>query len=336
MIATIAKIARPDSVRAHPFPGTLHLPVPTTGLFLAATVFAVAVGFHTSLLSLLSLAGANTPVAFVAFVPAIALYVGHVSLLGRGVPATRDYFIDSLVFSIFAVITCIAVFILPIRMSWDYWRVRPDLLALPVFAAAVITLLLGTRACQRLFPAIACLWLAWPIPYFAVIGSGNDIFLHFTTSMVNVLLHILPVALPPVAVDGTVYRVATPTGMAALVIGSSCAGLNGFLGYLVIGTPVPLSMAGALWRKALWVLCGMLLTMVANAIRVLLILAVAHVSGVQMALQVIHPVLGAILFGVVFLAMLNAQSLFGVRARARYANASATPVNTRTARNCSD
>jgi len=307
------------AARGHQFARVFTIPAPTAGCLLITTVVAVAGGFYASLLTLIGLAEANTPVAFVVFVPALAMYVGYERIHSRGVPATRDYFFDALFFAVFAVMTVVALFILPVRMSWDYWLVRPDLLALPVFAAAVVTLLLGTGATWRLWPALVCLWLAWPVPYFAVIGVGNDVFLHFTTTVVNMYLHVLPVAMPPAAVGGTIYTVATPGGTASLVIGSSCAGLNGFLGYLVIGGPTAWGFTGSRRAKMLWVACGMLLTLVANAVRVLLILTVARLAGTRVALDVVHPVLGAILFGIVFLTMLNAQPLFRLQAARRRA-----------------
>ena len=73
----------------------------------------------------------------------------------------------------------------PVFWSKYFWAMRLDLLALPLFVAGGILLLFGARAIVPFWFPVLSLFLAWPLPYLALLERALGGFTHATASVVG-------------------------------------------------------------------------------------------------------------------------------------------------------
>jgi exosortase len=273
-------------------------------------VASVALAYNYSLQTLTRGLGLQTPLAYLALVPPIALLLGAANF--RLQPTLRpihdrqlDWIIGLFLMSIAAVISVL----LPSAYSADFWLHRLDMLGLPFFAAGVVALLYGVRRLWAMRWAIAFLFLAWPDPYInalsSVIGASTDVAL----AVVEASLHILPVAQPLGNGTFLINHAGTPFSLA---IGSACSGINSLVGFVILGAALNTIFRGRLWRRLVWIAAGLLLVGLLNVIRIDLIFVAGWALGESFAIDVLHPVAGIIVFGLGALAMFGIAPLFGL------------------------
>src|SRR6266851_6537187 len=135
-----------------PLPGhRLATRIPVRAL---AVIAAVSLAYHYSLLSLARGVGLQTPLAYLAFVPLIAIALGWVAL--RREPAQRpihDRQLDYIVGIALILFAAAIAWFLPATLAARFWMYRVDLFSLPIFAAGIVTLLYGLRSVWTLrFP----------------------------------------------------------------------------------------------------------------------------------------------------------------------------------------
>jgi exosortase/archaeosortase family protein len=108
---------------------------------------------------------------------------------------------------------------------------------------------------------------------------------------------------------------------------TACSGVDGMVGFLLIGAALTAVVSGSLTRKALWLGVGLALLWCLNLARLLLICWVARVAGPRLALGALHPAAGLVMFclGVGLMSVLLRP--FGLRRRATVAPAS-SPAGT--------
>jgi len=79
--------------------------------------------------------------------------------------------------------------------------------------------------------------------------------------------------------------------------------VNGVVGYLLISMAFLTVVVGGWIRKILWLALGLALVWGSNVLRIFTILFAGHAFGRQFAIDILHPVLGLIIFNLVVLAM---------------------------------
>jgi exosortase/archaeosortase family protein len=286
--------------------GDLRLPVRTLLLLLT-----VVIAYHYSLDTLVRGITLQTPLAYLALVPVIAAALGWIRLAREPAPLpVHDRHLDYIVgLGLVALAVAIAV-LAPGGML--FWLDRYDLLGLPFFVAGLVALFYGVRRLWALKVPILYLFLAWPIPYAPLVGDGMRAFTTLTSAAVGAVTRWSGTATPSAA-DPTLYVVGKGAQSFVVSIGSACSGVNGFVGFVLIGGALAYAVRGSLIRRVVWLATGLLLIWLLNAARIEAIFVAGSSWGRDVALQVLHPVAGLATFNLGVVAMLISAEPAGLR-----------------------
>jgi exosortase/archaeosortase family protein len=282
----------------------------TVGLCLVAVVVA----FHYSLSTLFRTLEVDTPLAYLGLVPGISLVlIARRTRSRTWEPPIHDRQVDYIIGIPLLLLALAINLLLPVRMSAMFWLWRLDLLALPIFVSGAIVLLFGVRTLWRLRLPVVFLFLAWPLPYTAVILREIEVFTQSTLTGVKAGLHLMPgVAKPLAGGDGSLFQIAHGSTGFPVGVASACSGVNGVVGYALVGGAFLFEVTGRWWRRIAWLVAGMALVWILNVARILGIFVAGHFWGQGFAIGALHPVLGLILFNVGVIAMICAMGRFGL------------------------
>ena len=278
-----------------------------------AVVGLVLIAYNYSLVTLVRGLSLQTPLAYLALVPliAIGLAVVRVRTEPPGLPI-HDRQLDWIVAAGLLGTAAVVLILVPDPTSSSFWLQRIDLLTLPLFVAGLITLLFGVRRAWSLRAPIAFLLLAWPLPYTLFLSGAIGRFTELTADLVAGISQYLPFARPAPA-DNTLFFVGSGADMFSVSIGAACAGVNSFVGFLLIGTALLYVVRGPIARRVAWLVAGLALVFALNVLRILAILAAGAGLGQGAALDGLHPVAGLLVFNVGVLAMIALVPRFGLR-----------------------
>jgi len=270
-----------------------------TAVQLGALFGAIVVAYGYSLLTLLQNAEMQTPLAYVSLVPAISLALAVVyGRPERAEPAIHDRQLDYIV-GVPLIATAMAMnLLLPTKLSAMFWVWRIDLLSLPLFVAGLVAVLFGVRVLWRQKFAIGYLALAWPWPYTTVLLRVLDASTSTTLAGLRVVLRIVPVAKPVLSGDGSLFDVVHNGRAFPIGIVSACSGINGIVGFLLIGAAFVGVVRGPWSRKLAWLVVGMLFLWFINLARLVLIFWVGKMWGENIAINVLHPFVGLVTFSI--------------------------------------
>jgi exosortase len=279
----------------------------------AAIVGLVLLAYNYSLITLARGLTLQTPLAYLALVPVIALGLAAARLRiePRSLPI-HDRQLDWIVGLGLLGIAAAVLILLPEPTSSTFWLQRIDLLTLPLFVAGLIALLFGVRRVWSLKGPIAFLLLAWPVPYTLFLSGVAGQFTEFTAHLVAAVTRIAPIARPAPG-DDTLFVVGSGVQAFTVSIGSACAGVNSFVGFLLIGTALLFIVRGPAIRRAAWLSVGLGLIFGLNVVRIIAILAVGAKLGQDAALDILHPFAGLLVFNVGVVAMVALVPRFGLR-----------------------
>ena len=280
----------------------------------AICLVAVVLAFHYTLSSLFRTLQLDTPLAYLGLVPCISLaLVARRARGGTWEPPIHDRQVDYIVGIPLLLVALGINVLLPVRLSAMFWLWRIDLLALPLFVSGAVVLLFGVRTLWRLRLPVFFLFLAWPLPYTAVLMRQIAAFTATTLVGVKAGLHLMPgVAKPLAGGDGSLFQVQHGGGGFPVGVASACSGVNGLVGYGLVGGAFAFEIVGRWWRRVLWLVAGMALIWVLNVGRILGIFLAGHLWGENFALDALHPVLGLVLFNVGVVVMLVLLGRFGL------------------------
>ena len=261
-----------------------------------ALVVVVVVAYHYSLSSLVQTIGLDTPLAYVGLVPLIAAGLAWLSRKPKAAePAIHDRQLDYIIGLPLVAAAVIAALVLPGRMGDMYWVNRVDLLFLPLFVAGATTLLFGVRVAWRQKVAIGYLFLGWPWLYTSILLGTLGGFTSLTVKALNASLRVVHVAQASPGSTGLYQVVHNGTAFPISVV-TACSGVDGVVGFFLIGVALAAVVSGSWMRKVLWLATGLVLLWVTNLLRLLLIFWTGEKEGAHIALGILHPVAGLVMF----------------------------------------
>lgn len=278
----------------------------------AALVGLVLFAYNYSLLTLARGLTLQTPLAYLALVPimAIGLAVARLRIEPKGLPI-HDRQLDWIVgLGLLGTAAAVLIFV-PNPSSSTFWLQRIDLLTLPLFVAGLIALLFGVRRLWSLKGPIAFLLLAWPVPYTLFLSGVAGQFTELTAHLVAAITKIIPVATAG-ATDDTLFLVGSGVRAFSVSVGSACSGVNSFVGFLLIGSALLYIVRGPVIRRLIWLALGLALVFGLNVLRIVVILVVGANFGQAAALDVLHPIAGLIVFNIGVFAMVALVPRFGL------------------------
>ncbi len=274
---------------------------------------AIVVAYHYSLLTLLRNLTLDTPLAYLGLVPLIALLLGVISgRRWRWEPDVHDRYVDYIVGIPLLFAALFVIVVAPAVLSSFFWRWRLDLLSLPLFVAGAVVLVFGLRTALRVKVAIAFLFMAWPLPYTLLLNDALQAFTTMTIHFLRELVALLPVATVVGGPDSSLFFVPDGREGFVVAVASACAGVNGSLGFLLVGGAIGGIARGGAPRKALWLANGMVLTLALNLARIMVIFAAGNRWGQDFAIGALHPVIGLAMFNIGIVVSMLALPLFGL------------------------
>lgn len=284
------------------------------GIRFSTVLLLTVVAYRYSLLTLLRGLTLDTPLADLALVPVIVLILILVrALLPHDEPDIHDRYLDYMIGLPLLAAALVMVLVLPIRLSSFYWLWRIDLLSLPLFVAGAVCTVFGLRALWRIRVAIAFLFLAWPLPYVMVLNGELDRVTAITLGALRLVLHVVPLAQSVPSPDQSLFSVSHGSNRFAISVGSACSGVNGMVGFGLVGLAFASLVRGRLSAKLLWLGAGLALIWSLDIARILLIFAAGDRWGETFALQILHPIVGLAFFNVGVVAMILLLPVFHLR-----------------------
>jgi exosortase/archaeosortase family protein len=272
-------------------------------------VALITAAYRTSLMTLFESMRLDTPLAHLALVPMISMALAYSSRNNDAGPAIYDRQLDWIVGIVLGAVALASNLILPARLSSDFWLWRLDLLTLPLFTGAVISLLFGVRTLWKYRLAVLFLFLAWPVPYNWVLDRWLG---RVTTSTIWALERTLQHLPWATKVNGTdsLFQVAFGDKPIQMSVASACSGANGMVGFLLVASAFVFVVKGPRWSKVAWLLTGVLLVWVLNVARIMSIFFAARQWGESVAIDGFHPYVGLIVFNVAVVVMVLLMRLF--------------------------
>lgn len=201
----------------------------------------------------------------------------------------------------------------------------PVLLGWPLWAGIVVWTLYGPNAVVRVVAPLLYLYLAWPPLYIAIINALNPRLEAFSYALLDRLARTTHWLTP---LTGGTYLVRGPGGHGiAANVTAACSGSDSILALLVV-FPVALTLfESSRARKGVIVAAGCLIALAANNLRIAAILWAVHQWGPFWGFDVIHPLLGPVLFSLILLLLF---SYAGTTGRRQIAASASVAANSRT------
>jgi exosortase len=289
-------------------------PTSRTVVQLSLVIGGTLVAYHYSLLTLLEQLGVQSPLAYVGLVPIFALALGAAYMKPKANdPDIHDRQLDYIVGLPLLLVAAAITMLLPRHMSATFWQWRVDLLAVPVFVAGLVAIVFGTRVLWRQRFAVLYLLLALPALYTVVLASTLDTYTNFTVSALRALVRVLPVARANAFAGDPLFTVTHHGSSFSLAVVTACSGVDGLVGFLLIGLLFAAMVRGPLLRKSIWLLAGLPLLWAVNLGRIMFIFWVGKQWGEPVALDVFHPVIGLVTFSAGVTAWALAHKWAGLR-----------------------
>jgi exosortase/archaeosortase family protein len=290
----------------------------TTQARVRVSILLLACGsaYYYSLSSLLQTLGFETPLAYLALVPLIscALAWFHRNPT-RPEPAINDRHLDYIVgLPLLAVAISINEF-LPKSQSVLFWLRRMDLLSFPFFVAGLVAIIFGTRTLWRQKVAVLYLFLAWPWPYTTILLGTLDGFTNVTIAGLTAALKVVHLGTPIGPASSGLFQITHHGVSFPVSVVTACSGVDGMVGFFLVGAAFACVVRGPRLRKAIWLACGLFLLWVTNLGRLLLIFWAGRKYGEQVALSVLHPIAGLVIFNIGVLLMVLLLKPMGLSLR---------------------
>jgi exosortase/archaeosortase family protein len=318
-----------EAVRAAALPE--YVPVDRRGAVARAalTALVIALAHRYSLATAVRELGGNTPLAFLGLAPLLGLIgIARYRPPASSALVPQDRTIDWILGVAAVAFAFWATLAFQPHFSILYWERRYDLALLPVFAAGAVLLLLGSRALWHLRWPLLALLAAWPRPWHVVLGPVLDATTWLTLHGVRILGPLTGTA-RPLPGDGSMFELRHGADVFPVSVASPCSGVNGAIGFALVGGTFLLAANGPRRNKAIWLGAGLVVTVLGNMVRILTLFAVGTHAGPQAAFDLLHPVAGIVTLAVVGLTMVLLAPWFGLSVPARTTAAGTGPARER-------
>ncbi len=214
----------------------------------------------------------------------------------RAEPAIHDRQTDYIIGVPLMVVALLINRLLPAKWSAMFWVWRMDLFTLPFFVAGAVAVIFGVRVLWRQKWSIGFLLLAWTWPWSTVLLGILNAFTSATLFAMNRIVNVTHLAVLDGPLSGGVFSVRHNHGVFSLSVVSACSGVSSVVGFLLVGTAFLFVVRGPLFRKALWLVGGMILLWTINLGRITLIFWAGQKYGEHFAIDVLHPFIGLVTF----------------------------------------
>jgi exosortase/archaeosortase family protein len=292
-------------------------PTARTAVQLSLVLGGTLVAYPYSLLTLVEQLDVQSPLAYVGLVPVFALALAGAYVRPKpNEPDIYDRQLDYIVGLPLLIVAAAITMLLPHHMSATYWQWRVDLLAVPLFVAGLLAIVFGVRVLWRQRLSVLYLLLALPALYTVVLNSVLLWYTNVTVSALGDLVRYIPVASASAGSANAVFLVTHHGRAFALQVVTACSGVDGLVGFLLIGLLFAAMVSGPLPRKLAWLLAGLPLLWVINLGRMMFIFWAGKEWGERVALDVFHPFIGLVTFSVGVTLWALAHRWFHLRIRA--------------------
>lgn len=177
------------------------------------------------------------------------------------------------------------------------------LLLWPLWSSCLFAAMFGFRNLRVILVPMLYLFLVWPPLYLEILSIVDPFLSSATQALVSwfarrggwVHLGSAP----------NLFSVSSPDGWITVLISRACSGSDSILALMVL-YPVSFALFKTTWlRKLLLAGIGCVVAFAFNVIRICLIIAALHQFGYTFSIDILHPVLGAILFFILTLGLLT-------------------------------
>ena len=159
------------------------------------------------------------------------------------------------------------------------------------------------------------LLLALPALYTVVLNSVLLWYTNFTVSVLRDIVARVPVAVPTAVPGDALFTVTHHGHSFDLQVVTACSGVDGLVGFLLIGLLFAAMVSGPLLRKSIWLFAGLPLLWAINLGRMMFIFWVGKEWGETIALDVFHPFIGLVTFSAGVTIWALAHRWLGLRIR---------------------
>jgi exosortase len=191
---------------------------------------------------------------------------------------------------------------------------RPDLRGLTLVALACALQMLGVRADVFAFEgysmvamAFGLVWtfqglartraLAFPLAYLAFMLPFPPVVMHqLAYGLKEITVRLSTRAAEALGVQLQQSGMTLYLQSGELRVENPCSGLRSLLALLATATAFARFQPGAWWRRGLLLASGIPIAVIGNAVRLTLLILIAHYAGVRQATGWIHDLSGYVLF----------------------------------------
>jgi exosortase len=277
------------------------------------TVLAAATALAPSLAGLVADVRYGAPTGDLVAVPVVgALMLDAAVRARRGVWRGRLGHADLVVAGVLVGVALLLVLAPVGRVTNGRWLTRLDVLAHPFALAGFAVLLLGLRVLAVALVPLSYGLLVWPWPIIWLNVHGIGPLTRVTYESAGYCVQLLGLGrMVDVGAENTL-RIGAGDAAFEVAVAPACSGVAGIVAYLVVAGSVLALSRGTLRARARWLACGLVAVWVANVVRVVALAAAGQAWGADVALDLLHPVAGLALDGLVVAAMVAALSRFGL------------------------
>ncbi|NMP20876.1 archaeosortase/exosortase family protein [Sulfobacillus harzensis] len=254
---------------------------------------------------------ADNPLAYLVWIPVVAFAWAFLRLLSMA-PYPDDRELNSILGMTGIILFGLVLALGSYHWPWAFSIDNLGILIWPFWALSLAWFLFGVGTTRRLIHPLAYVLLAWPPLYTRIVA--------WTMPALNQLdltgMHWLD-RVPWIRPEhgSGVYLVQSVHSWIPIQISQVCSGADSLLAILLF-LPVVLAFfrGSGIWKLTLLVSVAVG-AVVLNFLRLQIILFLLHATNANLALGIVHPILGFLLLAMLFTAMLGASPLFHLQAQ---------------------
>ncbi len=256
---------------------------------------------------------ADTPYAYLVWIPVFAFtWAGWT--LRRALSYNDDAELNGIM-SVPLLLLAAALLVSGIH-NWQYYFVGQSvgLLIWPFWAIGMAWLMFGVSVTGYIIRPLAYLFLTWPPLYSTIVNWTNPIL----ENIANETLAALVRSVHWLHTGATVGAYNVDYGLhqqITVYVTAVCSGADSLLAVLILFPIILVSFIGPVWKKFIAVILASILSLLANLVRLGLIMGSIHVFGPNFSLGILHPALGIILFILMVIFMVRFAHAIGLENR---------------------